>query len=89
MIRARTWCSWLLAGVLAGWLACPAPALGCAACFGKSDSPLAAGMNWGILSLLGVIVSVLGGVAGFFAFLARRAARMTPAEPPEKAGFHT
>jgi len=46
----------------------------CAACFGQSDSAMAAGMNWGILSLLVIIVSVLGGVAGFFIFLARRAA---------------
>jgi hypothetical protein len=28
----------------------------CAACYGKSDSPLASGMNWGIFTLLGVIV---------------------------------
>jgi hypothetical protein len=50
------------------------PAWGCAACYGQSDSPMAAGMNWGILSLLGMIVLVLGGVAGFFVFLARRSA---------------
>ena len=34
--------------------------LACAACYGKSDSPLASGMNWGIFTLLGVIVPVLG-----------------------------
>jgi hypothetical protein len=33
---------------------------------------MAAGMNWGILSLLAMIVVVLGCVAGFFVFLARR-----------------
>jgi hypothetical protein len=33
---------------------------------------MAAGMNWGILTLLAMIVVVLGGVAGFFIFLARR-----------------
>lgn len=44
----------------------------CAACYGQSDSAMAAGMNWGILSLLGMIVVVLGGVAGFFFFLIRR-----------------
>lgn len=47
----------------------------CAACFGKSDSPLAFGMNMGIFSLLAVIVSVLVGVAGFFVYLSRRGAR--------------
>jgi hypothetical protein len=50
----------------------------CAACFGQSDSPLAAGMNWGIFSLLGTILVVLGGVAAFFVFLAKRAAAATP-----------
>src|SRR5215831_7134170 len=48
----------------------------CAACYGQSDSAMAAGMNWGILSLMVVILSVLGGVAGFFIFLARRAGRV-------------
>jgi hypothetical protein len=45
----------------------------CAACYGQSDSPLAAGMNWGIVSLLGIIGFVLGGVAAFGVYLARRA----------------
>jgi hypothetical protein len=48
----------------------------CAACYGQSDSPMAAGMNWGIMSLLGMIVVVLGGVAAFFIFLARRSAAL-------------
>lgn len=76
------WRSRVLAGCLGLLLAgLPEAALGCAACFGASDSPLAEGMNWGILSLLAVIVTVLGGCAAFFVFLARRAARMAPAEP--------
>src|SRR5689334_15270949 len=41
------------------------PASACSACFGKSDSSMALGMNWGIFTLLGVIVCVLGSVAGF------------------------
>jgi len=49
-------------------------ALACAACYGQSDSPLATGMNWGILSLLGIIGAVLIGIAGFFVYLARRSA---------------
>jgi hypothetical protein len=35
---------------------------------------MAKGMNWGIFSLLAVIVMVLGGIAAFFIYLARRAA---------------
>jgi hypothetical protein len=54
----------------------PGSVLACAACYGQSDSAMAAGMNWGIFSLLGTIVFVLGGVAGSFWFLARRAAAM-------------
>lgn len=50
-------------------------ALACAACFGKSDSNMAKGMNMGIASLLAVIVTVLAGVACFSIFLAKRAAR--------------
>ena len=54
----------------------PASLLACAACYGKSDSPMALGMNWGIFSLLGVVVVVLSCVAGFFLYLARRSARL-------------
>jgi heme/copper-type cytochrome/quinol oxidase subunit 2 len=49
----------------------------CSACFGKSDSALAQGMNWGIFTLLGFIGLVLLGVAAFFVFLVRRAAAQT------------
>ena len=52
----------------------PQPLLACAACFGQSDSNLAKGMNMGIFSLLVVVVSVLGGIAGFFIYLARKSA---------------
>ena len=51
----------------------------CATCFGRSDSPLAEGMNVGILVLLGVILSVLAVFATFFIFLARRAAAVARA----------
>jgi hypothetical protein len=44
----------------------------CAACAGQSDSPMAKGMNWGIMSLLAVITVVLGGVASFFVYLAKK-----------------
>ena len=48
----------------------------CATCFGKSDSKLAEGMNWGILTLLFIIISVLGGISAFFIFIARRSAHV-------------
>ena len=65
----------VLGAACLGALFAPQPLLACAACYGQSDSPMSAGMNWGILSLLGMIVFVLGGVAGFFVFLARRAVK--------------
>ncbi len=45
---------------------------------------MAKGMNWGIFSLLAVVVVVLGGFAAFFVFLARRAASFAaiPAAAP-------
>jgi len=46
----------------------------CATCFGKSDSKLAEGMNWGIFTLLVIIMGVLGAISAFFIFIARRAA---------------
>jgi hypothetical protein len=58
-------------------------ALACATCFGRSDSPLAEGMNMGIVVLLGVVLTVLAGFASFFIFLARRAAVVQAAAPAE------
>jgi hypothetical protein len=55
--------------------------LACAACYGQSDSPLAHGLNWGILSLLGVVVPVLGGIAAFFFFIAKKAAAASKLPP--------
>ena len=54
---------------------------GCAACFGRSDSPLAHGMNAGILTLLAVILSMLALIATFFVFIVRRAGQMDPDVP--------
>lgn len=52
----------------------------CAACFGTNvDSPLATGMTWGIFTLLGVVVGVLGTIASFFVFLAKKSASVAAA----------
>jgi hypothetical protein len=55
--------------------------LACAACFGKSDSNMAQGMNMGIFALLLVITSVLCGIAGFFVYVARRTAQLEAVGP--------
>ena len=49
----------------------PSPLFACAACYGKSDSPLASGMNWGIFTLLGVVLTVLTCIALFFVHVVR------------------
>jgi len=74
--------------------AMPQSLFACAACFGKSDSALAKGMNWGIFSLLAVVVFVLGCFATFFIYLARRAAataatNQTPPAMPETSSKPT
>lgn len=46
----------------------------CAACFGKSDSAMAQGMNMGILTLMAVIGLVLAGLVSFFVYVAKRTA---------------
>lgn len=71
-----------LAALLLSLLFLPHSLWACAACYGQSDSPLARGMNWGIMSLLGVTLLVLGGVAAFFVCLARRAAAVSATGDP-------
>lgn len=61
-----------LAAALAGFS--PSPLFACAACFGKSNDPLAHGMNWGIFTLLGIVAIMLTSIATFFFILIRRAA---------------
>lgn len=55
----------------------------CAACYGQSDSPLAQGMNWGIFSLLGVLVGVLTGITTFFVVISRKSAAVRAVESDE------
>jgi hypothetical protein len=55
-------------------------AFACAACYGASDSPLAQGMNWGIVTLLGVIGTVLFGIVAFFVHVGRQSARLNASE---------
>jgi hypothetical protein len=46
----------------------------CSVCFGDPASPAAQGLAMGVAALLGVVFVVLGGIAAFFIYLARRAA---------------
>ncbi len=64
--------------VLLFGLSVPA-ARACATCYGASDSPMAQGMNMGILTLLVVVATVLFGIVTFFIYVARKAAKMAAA----------
>ncbi len=66
-----------LLGLLLAFLTNPGSIWACAACYGQSDSPMAHGLNWGIFSLLLVVVLMLGGIASFFVYLARRSSALS------------
>ena len=74
--------TWLLLLALA-MLAWPRALEACAVCFGAPDSPMTKGMQWGIASLVLILVPVLGGVGGFFVFLSRRGKAYAQFEDPE------
>ena len=74
MIR-RALLTTLLAAVPRVLLACPV-------CFGQNDSPLALGINYGILAMLGFIGSLLLAFAAFFIYLMRRASLAEAGAPP-------
>jgi len=66
-----------LSAIALGLATQPASLWACAACYGQSNSAMARGMNWGIFSLLAVVVTVLGGISTFFVYLARRSAAIS------------
>ena len=77
----------LLAVPLLTLLLSPASLWACAACTGRTDSRLAVGMNWGILTLLGVVLTVLSGALIFFVHVIRKeeaaAKDVQPENPPK------
>ena len=50
----------------------PETAQACATCFGDPNAPAAQGMNWAILTLLGVTGGVLGAVIGTIISIAKK-----------------
>lgn len=60
------------------------PALACAVCYGEPGSPMAQGVQAGVLVLLGVVGAVLTGLASLLIFWMRRASRFST--PPQRIG---
>ena len=60
----------LIASVL---ILVPRVACACPVCFGENDSPLALGINYGILAMLGIIGVLWVAFGSFFIYLRRRA----------------
>jgi hypothetical protein len=55
----------------------PARLFACAACYnGEAGSPLTDGMNWGIFTLLGIVVTVLATILVFFIHIIRKSEAM-------------
>lgn len=52
----------------------------CSVCFGDPNSSMSQGARAGVLVLLGVVVSVLAGLASLIVFWARRAAKLSVPE---------
>jgi len=50
----------------------PETAQACATCFGDPNAPAAQGMNWAIITLLGVTGGVLGGVIATIISIGKR-----------------
>ena len=72
---ARRSASTALVGVVVAsvLLLVPRAAFACPVCFGQNDSPLALGINYGILAMLGVIGVLWVAFGSFFIYLRRRA----------------
>ena len=68
----------LLAG---GLVSLPETAAACSACFGKSDSAMARGMNMGVIALLVVVLFVLSGFFAFMIYLIKRSALVENSPP--------
>jgi hypothetical protein len=75
-------CRLVLLAATVTLLALPTSVRACAACYGQSDSPLASGVTWGILSLLVVVMTVLGSIVSFFVYINKRSAAAAVSQQP-------
>jgi heme/copper-type cytochrome/quinol oxidase subunit 2 len=70
----------LAIAVLFVLVALPGSAYACGSCYGAADSPATNGMNFAILSMIGVTGGVLAAMTSFFLYLRKRARLYLAAE---------
>ncbi len=63
----------LVSAVLIAALCLPSSVFACGSCYGAADSPATNGMNFAILSMLGITGGVLATMTSFFLYLRKRA----------------
>jgi hypothetical protein len=51
----------------------PSSVFACGSCYGAADSPATNGMNFAILSMIGITGGVLAAMSSFFLYLRKRA----------------
>lgn len=76
MVQLRSW----VAAVILVCLSTARPAWACAVCFGDPNSDMVKGANAGIIVMLVIVYTLLlgmAGIAGFWAFKARRISKDT------------
>ena len=61
-----------LAAALTSLALHPVALRACSVCYGDPDSSMSKGLNWGIAVLLGVVVTVLGGITTFFVYISKK-----------------
>ena len=66
--------------------AVPRAALACPICFGQNDSPMSAGISYGIFVMLGIIAVLWVAFGSFFIYLWRRGRSVADGTP--KGGPH-
>ena len=71
MSRFRTF-QFLAAALVWALVLSPGLLPACSVCYGEPDSGMARGLAWGVVVLLGVVVTVLGGITTFFVYIAKR-----------------
>ena len=67
--------SWIPAIIVVALALAPLSASACSVCYGDPDSAMSKGLGWGIITLLGVVLTVLAGISAFFVHVAKRTAK--------------